>query len=136
MPVEIAIEHIDQVISSFDNGSRIVQEHVSDKIDTILGDMMRQLANEPPERVGQKYRRTHNLQHGWQEADTKWRLPGTAFLRNPTAYGPYVQDASMQAWMHRGRWLTVQDALAMNADRIEMALREAGDEAMQEIANR
>jgi hypothetical protein len=133
-PVEISIENIDDFVSSMHSGSRIVEEHVSDQIDTVLGVLMRQLADEPPELPNQRYRRTHNLSNEWKAADTKWRLPGTAFLRNSTSYGPYVQDSQFQARVHRGRWPTVQGVLADNADVIEQALRQAGDDALKEIA--
>jgi hypothetical protein len=135
-PVEISIEHIDDFVASMHGASGVVQEHVSDAIDTVLGGMMRQLADEPPELPNQRYRRTHQLSNEWRNADTKWRLPGTAFLRNTTPYGLVVQDAQFQARIHRGRWPTVQGVLANNADVIEQALRQAGDDALKEIAEK
>jgi hypothetical protein len=59
---------------------------------------------EPPERPGQRYRRSHRLSGSWRRTDA--RRAGSAVIvdvGNPTPYGPFVQGDD-QAEMHRGRW--------------------------------
>lgn len=62
------------------------------------------LAEEPAERPGQRYRRTHKLSGGWKRSDA--RRTGRSVLvdvTNETPYGLWVQGED-QAEVHRGRW--------------------------------
>lgn len=62
------------------------------------------LAEEPAERPGQRYIRTHKLSGGWRRSDA--RRDSRSILvdvTNATAYAPFVQGED-QAEMHRGRW--------------------------------
>lgn len=59
---------------------------------------------EPPERSGQRYVRTHRLSGSWKRSDA--RRAGREVMvdvTNDTPYGLFVQG-DQQAEIHRGRW--------------------------------
>lgn len=58
----------------------------------------------PPQRPGQRYRRTEDLKRGWRRTDAR-RDAGALVVdvENPVAYGSFVQGDD-QAPVHRGRW--------------------------------
>jgi hypothetical protein len=39
-------------------------------------------------------------------------------IGNNVTYGPYVQSRDMQAWMHQGRWDTIEDIAEDELDMI------------------
>ncbi len=61
----------------------------------------------PQQATGTKYRRTGTLGRRWT---TRTMRPSPSRLEvevgNNTLYGPYVQSAARQAWMHKGKWQT------------------------------
>lgn len=57
------------------------------------------------------YRRTGTLGRRWTMQITQASDSITGILGNNTIYGPWVQDKTQQAEIHRGRWQTAQDAL-------------------------
>lgn len=63
---------------------------------------------EPPERPGQRYVRSHRLSGSWKRSEAR-RSAGMVEVdvTNPTEYGPFVQGEE-QAWMHKGRWKTIR----------------------------
>lgn len=59
---------------------------------------------EPPERAGQRYRRSHRLSGSWKRSNA--RRGGRSVIvdvTNDTPYGLFVQGDD-QAEIHRGRW--------------------------------
>ena len=62
----------------------------------------------PPERPGQRYKRTGNLKRSW-EAGVRGNV---VYTKNAMPYAGYVVGDSAgqrQAWMHRGRWYVMRD---------------------------
>ena len=62
----------------------------------------------PPERPGQRYRRTGNLKRSW-EAGVRGNV---VYIKNAMPYSGYVVGdgaGQRQAWMHRGRWYVMHD---------------------------
>lgn len=53
-----------------------------------------------------------------------------AFGRNGQRYESYVQSRERQAWMHRGRWMTLEDEAAL----MEPVAREMASDALRQIA--
>ena len=72
----------------------------------------------PPERPNQRYVRTGNLARSWTSKILSSQATSKALkflvLLNRATYARYVVDKARQAWMHRGRWWTAQDALDEN----------------------
>lgn len=73
-----------------------------------------ELRRYPPERPGQKYKRTGNLGAGWRITRGK---QGVMSLTNPTPYAPLVQGLR-QATVHKGRWTTAPQMNAKYRPRI------------------
>lgn len=66
--------------------------------------MLKGMRNYPPERPGQRYRRTGKLGGSWGTRQAG-RLQRSIY--NTAVYSVYVvgnAEGSGQAWMHRGRW--------------------------------
>jgi len=66
------------------------------------------LAQYPPPRPGQRYRRTGNLR---QKLIITKPNPDTVVVINTARYARWVYGPP-QAWVHRGRWAHVNDAAA------------------------
>lgn len=63
----------------------------------------------PPPRAGSKYVRTYNLRDGWWW-ERRHTAKGEVKIRvtNKMPYTKYVKNSKWQAWMHVGRWKTIQ----------------------------
>ena len=70
------------------------------------------LAHYPPARTDSTYRRTGRLGRSWaiRYSVTARGIEGETGTN--VEYGPYVQDAERQAWMHRGRWDNTDEDVA------------------------
>lgn len=62
---------------------------------------------------------------GSQNLGQKWTVQVERFsdgvegiIGNNVTYGPYVQSRDMQAWMHQGRWDTIEDIAEDELDMI------------------
>lgn len=62
-------------------------------------------------RLSLHYRRTGTLGRRWTTSVRAESGGLTGTVGNNTPYGPYVQSAQRQAWMHRGVWQTDEDVL-------------------------
>lgn len=72
----------------------------------------------PPPRSGSTYVRTYTLMRSWSRmiTGTVQSLQGVVSSNSATApYNRYVMDATMQARIHQGRWLTVQTIAEQSA---------------------
>jgi len=65
----------------------------------------------PPKREGQTYERTDKLGQRWTQRIMRTSTSITGEVGNNTEYGPWVQSEQFQAWMHRRRWPTDEEAL-------------------------
>lgn len=83
------------------------------RIRTIMNRIVRRMQAYPPERPGQKYKRTGRLFYSWkiEEIGQGYRVENTAKRRGRGYAGYVVGNAygTGQAWMHKGRWLLVRD---------------------------
>lgn len=89
----------------------------------VLALLKERLQNYPAPPAGSEYVRTYRLQNSWQEVlilagDELGKVESVGVL-----YGPYVQDAEEQAWMHQGRWQTNQ-MVADDSESIAIAIYE------------
>lgn len=85
------------------------------RIRTFIDRVYRRVSPYPPERPGQRYRRTGNLFSHWQivALPDGYQIANTA-MRKGKAYPQYViGDArgGSQAWMHKGRWEVLRDVV-------------------------
>jgi len=87
----------------------------------------------PPTRPGQRYVRgrgptnaqgrviantSQNLGKRWTSEISESGSGITGRIGNNTTYGPFVQSAEDQAWMHQGRWQTDEEVARQNEDAI------------------
>ena len=131
MDGEIEVQGIQEAILVL---SRIEFDHwIRKPMTQALGLLHNRIAKYPPPRPNQRYRRgqgptnragrvtrrtSQNLGARWTE-----RISGSGFtvrgeVGNNVTYGPYVQAANRQAWMHRGRWITDQQVIDQNEDEV------------------
>lgn len=75
---------------------------IDDALNSIGRKLIQDVKVYPPPKP--TYQQTGTLKRGWtQELERRVLTIG-----NNVAYGPYVQDDTQQAWMHRGRWRTTR----------------------------
>lgn len=82
----------------------------------------------PPERPGQKYRRTGTLRASWswhQQGNNAIRFENTAAQQGPPYAIYVVGDASgqRQAWMHVGRWWKAREKVEAQMEKLKDKLR-------------
>lgn len=128
---------VDTVRRGLAQAGRIFEEEYREASEASLRQLAADLADYPPQPAGSSYVRTKRLQRGWTGAQPVWRPIGngyTAQMANATPYGPVVQVAEMQAWIHQGRWLTDEAALAQRKGEVEARHDEATQRAADRIA--
>ncbi len=93
----------------------MTQLGVAESIDMLRPPMERSMlllvadmAKYPAQRSGSRYRRTGTLGRRWTKSVRADYGGLTGTVGNNTSYGPYVQSAERQAWMHQGIWQTDQ----------------------------
>lgn len=75
----------------------------------IADQVTRRAQQYPPERPGQRYRRTETLKRAWRRDEGMFFDGGfVVTVSNATPYAPFVQGDN-QAWMHKGRWESVTE---------------------------
>ncbi len=72
----------------------------------------------PQQKKGTRYRRTGTLGRRWTTKAERSATRLEVEVGNNTVYGPFVQSAARQAWMHKGAWQTDDDAVERNRDAI------------------
>ncbi len=85
-----------------------------------LARMQLDLNHYPPVPPKSKYQRTGQLGRGWIQRTEG--AQGVVRLENVTPYAPWVQGYQ-QAWMHVGRWETVEQVMARYHDRMIDSMR-------------
>ena len=136
MPAAVEIRGLQEAIRGLESLAAEIEAEVEDTVDTSLGRMARALAVYPPAVSGSHYNRTEALRRGWTSTDRVFRVgPGgiDAVLRNPVSYAPFVQDEEEQAWMHVGRWQTVQGVQEREEAQIAMDIEAAVGRAITRV---
>jgi hypothetical protein len=129
-------------------------EVISENIETIVSTegsasaeiMKQKLMTYPPEKYDSLYRRTFELQHGWEISFVSFNInesfAGDAMsapsqsstsvsFSNNVPYTKWVQRRATQTWVHRGRWNTVEDVTEQESPelyaRIEQVIKNIVD---------
>lgn len=107
-------------------------ETFSENIDTIVSTegsasaekMKQKLMTYPPEKYNSLYKRTFDLQHGWEVSFVSFNInesfagdvmnapsqsATSVSFSNNVPYTKWVQRRATQTWVHKGRWNTVED---------------------------
>lgn len=97
---------------------RAMRGAMTDATVLLLGEMK----TYPPQRAGSAYKRTNTLKGSWSRRITGRGVEISGVVGSNANIAPYnrrVQDATMQARVHRGRWTnTVQEVSRRNAAHI------------------
>lgn len=72
------------------------------------------VAKYPPRPPESQYTRTGTLGRRWTTRVTRVTGGVQGTIGNNTLYGPYVQSNEHQAGIHRGRWITIEEAIQRN----------------------
>lgn len=135
----VEIKGLSELLHALEDYPKIFAEEMRDASELALDDLKSPLEEYPPEREGQTYVRTFQLQERWHAAQIDFQQTPegfTATATNDTPYGPYVQgDPNQnphQAWMHEDRWNTTQATLDDN----ESLVVGRFDEALDKVAAR
>ena len=85
--------------------------------------LLREQQTYPPQRTGSTYKRTNTLRRSWSR---RIRQEGSGIVGevgssgNTAPYNRYVQDQTMQATVHRGRWTnTAQETARRNESTVQ-----------------
>ena len=107
-------------------------ETFSENIDTIVSTegsasaekMKQKLMTYPPDKFNSLYKRTFDLQHGWEVSFVSFNInesfagdvmnapsqsATSVSFSNNVPYTKWVQRRATQTWVHKGRWNTVED---------------------------
>ncbi len=120
MTITIEITGIDAAIRKLGKieGLKQLEPAMRDAVALIQGAITKYPAPPP----NSTYRRTWTLGRSWTTKVTRSPLlgqVGTALGKEGPGYARYVQDRDMQAWMHVGRWQTIQDVAEKLADQVQ-----------------
>jgi hypothetical protein len=126
--IELFSENIETIVST--EGSASAEK------------MKQRLMTYPPEKYDSLYRRTFELQHGWEISFVSFNVnesfagdvmnapsqsATSVSFSNNVPYTKWVQRRATQTWVHKGRWNTVEDVTEQESpelhSRIEQAIR-------------
>lgn len=125
---------IDEIIRGFQVLPLEVAGGVRDALDPVWKDLKRALAAYPPERPGQRYRRTDDLMRGWMNAAPRYVVRGNggidARIENPVTYTDFVQGDA-QTVVFSGRWTKAAVILTEFEQDITVAVERGCSQALQ-----
>lgn len=84
----------------------------------------------PPKLPNQVYERQFVLRKNWTYEVVPSLISMNLQVGNITPYAPKVMDAAEQAWIHQGRWRTIQEILADNQNFVVEEVITAIEEVM------
>lgn len=120
-------EEVEQVLKALSNPRLYLQNALK-----LAGERMKAEAKDyPPPLPNQVYERTGTLMRNWTYRVMPSLYTVSLQVGNITPYAPKVMDAAEQAWIHQGRWRTIQEILADNTDFVVEEVVDAIEEVME-----
>ena len=132
--ITIEVQGLKEALRMLEQGQRGVERELRDAVNRVLLMLQDRIAKYPPPPAGSTYRRTGTLGRRWTTAQPHifvQRRMIEGVIGNNTEYAPYVQSRSMQAWMHRGRWQTIEDVVERSRDEAQRILEGAVTRALE-----
>lgn len=121
-------EDVEQVLKALSNPRLYLKNALK-----LAGERMKAEAKEyPPKLPNQVYERQFVLRKNWTYQVMPSLYTVSLQVGNITPYAPKVMDAAEQAWIHQGRWRTIQEILADNTDFVVEEVVEAIQEVMEQ----
>lgn len=120
-------EEVEQVLKALSNPRLYLQNALK-----LAGERLKAEAKDyPPKLPNQVYERTGTLMRNWTYRVMPSLYTVSLQVGNITPYAPKVMDAAEQAWIHQGRWRTIQDILADNTEFVVEEVVDAIEEVME-----
>lgn len=120
MQVDVRINGLSGLIGKINRIERGKVTALRDAAKQTSSYLLREIPPPPPPLPS--YRRTGKLEKSFKGKVTPVSRGYTVSISNPTTYAPWVISdsriggAGPQAWMHRGRWYTIQQVLRKSKD--------------------
>jgi len=114
MTVRITVKGLNALTAKLGSTERAAS-HVRPVMERSVSRIRKPLKVYPPQRPT-SYIRTNHLMNAWTSRVEKGGFRGV--VGNNVKYGPYVQSAEKQAWMHKGHWQTDEDVVEEQRNRI------------------
>lgn len=137
LSASIVVTGLDEIIAGFRVLPSQVNSDVRESLRPVLRDMRGQLASYPAERVNQRYRRTHNLEQGWLQAEERYivRADGGIDLVMENRKADYVDQVQGddQGTLFIGRWQTVSSIQTAFEQDITIAVEDGVVNAMRRL---
>jgi len=127
MDINITITGLNETFTGLRQLDNLFLES-ADSVNKVAQIIKTEMTNYPPERPGQRYRRTGNLGRSWDVSFQSRSMDGLEqSIFTELDYSPYVEKAPGdgepdQAWMHEGRWQTDAQVAAESEDLIEWVI--------------
>lgn len=115
MAYSAEVEGLAIILARLEQGDARVRRYVGIAMHASLEHLRDKAAKYPPRPPQSTYRRTGTLGRKWA-TKVKMAPAVVGYLGNNAPYAGYVQDRAQQAWMHVGRWQTVQDVIEDEAE--------------------
>lgn len=134
MSFSIDIQGLDGLLAALERYEEIAQPIIQKASDAALLGLIPDLADYPAPPAGSTYRRSGTLGRLWGAARPEWQAIASGFegaIGNNTPYGPWVQDAKLQAKQHKGTWTTDQAVV----DKHAVDTQAYFDAALQDVAD-
>lgn len=133
---DIEIEGLPPLIEGMRKSPEIFAEETTKAAQASLLLLVADLKEYPPPPENSTYVRTRTLGRTWSAARPQFSSSGINFegrIGNPTPYAPDVQGASEQKPVHRGRWMTDEQAIEAEYDAIKEQFEAAATRVAQRI---
>lgn len=126
----LTIKGLDPILTKSKSFKRQLDSELRKAQAVIRKSLVKQLTEYPPPPADSTYRRTYQLQRGWERAVPILDNDGEIMrLINSVTYMPFVQDAESQALAHQGRWPTTQEITEDNEQAAQQAFEDAAERA-------
>lgn len=137
--LSIEAPRLQPVIQALRNYPQIATQILRGTVRDILVMIAGRAATYPPAPADSTYIRTGTLGRLWTTAKPEIKASASLLegrIGNKTPYGPYVQSADEQAWMHLGRWTTIEQWIEASQGEADGMLDTAGEQIIQEVERR
>lgn len=134
--LEVTTPNLPRLIQALRDYPQIANRILRGTLRDILVMIAGRAASYPSPPPNSTYDRTGTLGRLWTSAQPNVRV-STSLLEgrvgNKTPYGPYVQSTDDQAWMHLGRWTTIEQYIEAAQAEANQMLDSAGEQVVKEV---
>lgn len=127
MSVKIDIQHAPEVAAALKRAHAQLPPKLKQAASQARRLLVAALQVYPPERPGQRYKRTGALRRGWQRSVPLDR--GLGFQLINSTESAFWAQGDKQAWMHVGRWQTAAQIAEAHAEEVRALYEDAAREA-------